>query len=101
MKKILILTIILLSGCASLFEPTGYIEKEECSISDKLSLKPECIGGYSSTMIADNKLLVIFQRNSKTTHQRATDLAILRCSELALNSKSRYTTVCFKIPTAL
>ena len=86
---ILILIVFMQSGCA-MFLPTGYIEKKECGIVEELSSKAECYGGFSDTMISAGKYMVTFEGNEFTTLQRATDLAILHCTEVALASNNQY-----------
>jgi len=92
-KYIPLLILVMLSlGCSS-FSPTGYIVKEDCGMGGQLTFKAECFGGYSSTTISENKLLVTFEGNEYTSLQRATDLAILHCSELALNSRFAFVSI--------
>lgn len=92
--KYLVLSLIALiqAGCAS-FSPTGYIEKEECGIAGELSFRAECYGGFSDTMISANKYIVTFEGNESTTLQRATDLAILHCTNVALSSNNQYMSI--------
>src|SRR5215470_7563257 len=65
-------------------------------------------GGYSETQLSQNSWTVTFQRNGYTSHERATDFALLRSADVALEHGfnyfiidqkppgSSYTIVCFK-----
>lgn len=83
---LLIATSVLFAGCASDLSlgPTPYSQKLECDIVERLRFEVGCRSGYSSSIIGQNRHLVSFEGRSRTSLERATDFAILRCSELAL-----------------
>lgn len=92
MKLYLLMLSVVVVGCSA-FKPTGYIEREDCGIGGELSFKAACYGGYSSTIISENKFMVTFEGNEFTTLQRATDLAIFHCSELTLKDKNKFMSI--------
>lgn len=75
MKKIiclLILTIMLISGCATGYHKVGFT------------------GGYSEMKIQDDIFKVEFRGNAKTSMARAEDFALLRCAEVTLENGYRH-----------
>ena len=67
MKKLLILT-MLLTGCASSYQPHTAFNKS----------------GFNETELTQNHFKITFQGNEKTSAERASDLALLRASELMI-----------------
>lgn len=67
MKKLLILT-ILLTGCATSYQPNTAFNKS----------------GFKEIELTQNHIQIIFQGNDKTSTERASDLALLRASELMI-----------------
>lgn len=63
---------IILSGCATGYQPSGIT------------------GGFESLRINDNYFAVSFSGNGYTSVERANDLALMRCSELAINHGYKY-----------
>lgn len=86
MIRLLILSPLIFVGCATDISlgPSTYTQKRECDLSERLRFEIGCRSGYSSSLIGQNRYLVSFEGNSRTSLERATDFAILRCSELAL-----------------
>ncbi|MHA3059905.1 CC0125/CC1285 family lipoprotein [Acinetobacter sp. ANC 4636] len=66
MKKFIILAALILSGCATSYQPNGFIGN----------------GGFDDTQLAPNYYRVTFKGNEKTSKERAKDFALLRASEL-------------------
>lgn len=67
MKKLLILS-MLLTGCASSYQPHTAFNKS----------------GFNETELTQNHFKITFQGNEKTSIERASDLALLRASELMM-----------------
>lgn len=67
MKKLLILT-MLLTGCATSYQPHTAFNKS----------------GFNETELTQNHFKITFQGNEKTFTERASDLALLRASELMI-----------------
>jgi len=63
---------IALSGCATPYQRVGFT------------------GGYSETQLGDNIFQVSFRGNGYTSRERASDFALLRSAELALEHEFRY-----------
>ena len=63
---------IVLSGCATPYQRVGFT------------------GGYSETQLGDNIFQVSFRGNGYTSRDRASDFALLRSAELALEHGFRY-----------
>ena len=61
-----ILMVLILSGCATAYQPTGFS------------------GGFSEIQLADNVWQVSFEGNGYTKDKRARDLALLRSADLTL-----------------
>lgn len=73
MKFVLVLfSILLLSSCASTYEPEGYS------------------GGFSETQLDTNVFIVTFKGNGFTGRDNASDYALLRSAELTLNNGFKY-----------
>ncbi len=68
---------LILAGCA-----TGYVASNGGD-------------GYSETQLADDNYQVTFRGNTKTTQERAHDLALLRSAEIALSKGYSYISVSF------
>lgn len=67
MKKfILFLTVLVLAGCATSYQPNGFIGN----------------GGFDDTQLSPNYYRVTFKGNERTSKERAKDFALLRASEL-------------------
>jgi len=66
MKKLILFSLIFLSGCATSYHPTSFS------------------GGYTETQLAENIWRVSFEGNGYTRQQRAEDFALLRCAEVTL-----------------
>lgn len=76
--KTILLTALLMSlaiGCATAYKKNGFM------------------GGYSETKLDENIWVVSFRGNGYTKAERATDFALLRCAELALQNDYEYFTV--------
>ena len=72
MKILPVILLFLLAGCATGYHP--------------LSID----GGYTDSQYSPNTFRVIFRGNGYTSMERAQDLALLRCSELALTNGFHY-----------
>jgi hypothetical protein len=66
------LTLILLTGCATQYQKVG------------------ATGGFEEKQLSRNEFVVAFSGNGYTTGQRAVDLCMLRCAELALGHGFHY-----------
>ena len=64
----------------------GYVEKKDCNLKEIYSFKQACQGGFSSTQVGVDKYFISFERNHATSVKRAADLAILRCSSIAIEN---------------
>ena len=69
---ICLLMSMILCGCATGYQPSGFT------------------GGFESLRINDNYFGVSFSGNGYTSGERANDLALMRCSELAINHGYKY-----------
>ena len=69
---ILILSSILLSGCATTYQSSGFS------------------GGYSETQLDENVFKVVFRGNGYTGRERVADFTLLRSAELALQNGYKY-----------
>lgn len=67
-----ILTLIILSGCATSYQPNAIT------------------GGYSETQLSENSFSVNFRGNGYTSRERVEDFTLLRSSELALKNGFNY-----------
>lgn len=65
-----ILGAIILSACATPYQPTGFIGN----------------GGFDETKLSDKYYRVTFKGNEKTSQERALDFALLRASDLMQSS---------------
>lgn len=68
----LLFLMLLITGCATSYHPCGYT------------------GGYSDMKLQDDIFKVSFRGNGYTGRGKASDLALLRCSELALENGYKY-----------
>ena len=69
---ILILSSILLSGCATTYQSSGFS------------------GGYSETQLDENVFKVAFRGNGYTGRERVADFTLLRSAELSLQNGYKY-----------
>jgi len=73
MKKVCLIAIILIfSGCATAYQPAG------------------ATGGYTSTQLDTNVFEVLFSGNGFTPRSRASDFALLRSAEIAIENGYEY-----------
>lgn len=74
MRLILISLFILLfmSGCATKYQQDSFT------------------GGFSETQLGENIFNVSFKGNGYTSRERASDFALLRCAEIAMNNGYNY-----------
>lgn len=75
MKHIAIFFTVLLFGCATTYQPNG------------LS------GGFSETQLDTNVFVVSFKGNGYTDEEKASDFALLRSAEIAINNGFKYFTI--------
>jgi membrane-associated protease RseP (regulator of RpoE activity) len=68
----LLALIILITGCATPYQETG------------------STGGFTDKQISRNEFIVAFSGNGYTSSQRAVDLCLLRCAEVALGNGFHY-----------
>ncbi len=73
--SILILTMALLSGCATAYQRESFT------------------GGYSQTQLGDNIFQVSFKGNGCTSEDRASDYTLLRSAEITLENGFKYFTI--------
>lgn len=66
------LMVVMLSGCATTYQPTGFT------------------GGYSETRLGENIFQVSFRGNGFTSPGRASDFTLLRSAETTLENGFRY-----------
>ena len=75
-QKMSIITVLALSffiqGCATTYKSSGFS------------------GGYSETKLDENVFKVRFRGNGYTSRERASDFALMRSAELALNNGYKY-----------
>ncbi|KXI29136.1 CC0125/CC1285 family lipoprotein [Paraglaciecola hydrolytica] len=69
---VLLLSSILLSGCATTYQNSGYS------------------GGYSETQLDENVFTVSFRGNGFTAKERVADFTLLRSAELTIQSGYKY-----------
>ncbi|MBU0478864.1 hypothetical protein KKC91_09900 [bacterium] len=69
---IILLGVIFLQGCATVYQPSGFG------------------GGYSETQLDENMFKVSFRGNGYTSRERASDFALMRSAELTLNNGYKY-----------
>jgi uncharacterized protein YceK len=69
---IVFVAVLLLFGCATTYQHQGLT------------------GGYTDTQLGENLFRVTFRGNGYTRPERAADLALLRCAELALQHGFQY-----------
>ena len=69
---VVFLMVVLVLGCATPYKSSGFR------------------GGYSETQLDENVFKVSFRGNGYTGRERASDFALLRCSELALQHGYKY-----------
>lgn len=67
-----LLALIILTGCATPYQETG------------------STGGFTDKQISRNEFIVAFSGNGYTSSQRAVDLCLLRCAEVALGNGFHY-----------
>jgi len=74
MKNIVVLTLlaVALAGCATAYQRQGFT------------------GGFSETQLGENIFQVSFKGNGHTSRERASDFALLRSAELALENGFKY-----------
>jgi hypothetical protein len=73
MKNIILISIfVLLQGCATAYQKTGFS------------------GGYSETQLDKNVFNVSFRGNGFTSHERVADFTLLRSAELTLEHGYKY-----------
>lgn len=68
----LLAAILLLSACQTAYRSNGLT------------------GGHSSTQLDEDKFLVYFRGNGFTSSEKVTDLALLRCAEIAKKNGYKY-----------
>lgn len=68
MKRLLVLGLVLLSGCATNYQPKSIIGN----------------GGFEDTELAPNYFRVVFKGNDATSEEKASDFALLRTSDLMI-----------------
>ena len=69
---ILIVSSVLLSGCATTYKSNGFS------------------GGYSETQLDENVFKVVFRGNEYTSRERVADFTLLRSAELAMQNGYKY-----------
>lgn len=72
MKKILVIFMLSLLGCATPYQSEGFA------------------GGYSELQLSENVFKVSFHGNNATSVEKVTDYAILRCAEVTKAKGFRY-----------
>lgn len=70
--SILALAVVMLSGCATTYQPQSFS------------------GGYSETQIGENIFQVSFRGNGYTSRERASDFSLVRSAEVVLENGFRY-----------